>query len=326
VAARAQQPEQMRRVGVLMVGPESDPEQQAQVAVFQQVLGQLGWVEGRNLKTYVQWAVADQLGALEPHNRSEPSTKSAISRAVKELVALEPDVILASPTVVLIPLQRETSSIPIVFVGVSDPLAQGIVTSLARPTGNVTGFSNPQFSLVGKSLQMLKDIAPDVSRVALIISAANGSAAAYFRAFNTVATSFAVTPVTAAYRDRTDIERAIEAFSRQPNGGLVLPRDTTTNLNRDLIVELAARYRLPAVYAQREIVASGGLMSYGIEPSEAFQGAASYVDRILRGAKPSDLPVQEPTRFEFVINLKTAKGLGLTIPPSIQMTADAVIE
>jgi putative ABC transport system substrate-binding protein len=304
LAARAQQPERMRRIGVLMVGPESDTEQQDLVAIFQKALSELGWNEGRNLKTYLRWGAA----------------------YAKDIVALEPEVIMAFPTIVLIPLQKETNSIPIVFVGVSDPLAQGIVTSLARPTGNVTGFSNPQLSLVGKSLQLLKDVAPDVSRVSLMISTSNGSAAAYFRVFRTLAASFALTPITSAYRDSSDLERMIEEFSRQPNGGLLFPRDTNTGLNRDLIIELAARHHLPSVYAQREMVASGGLMSYGIDPGEPFRDAASYVDRLLRGAKPSELPVQEPTRFEFVINLKTAKALGLRVPLTLQTTADEVIE
>ncbi len=305
LAAHAQQQgDQIRRVGVLMVGPESDAEQRAQVAMFQHSLEQLGWSEGRNLKTFLRWGIS----------------------SVKDIVGLQPEAILAFPTNVVIPLRKETSSIPIVFVGVSDPLAQGIVTNLARPTGNITGFSNPPFSLVGKSLQILKDIAPNVSRVALIIGTSNGAAAGYFDAFHKLAASFALTPVIITFNNSSDIERGVDEFSRQPNDGLFFPRDTSTNQNRDLIVQLASRHRLPAVYAQREFVAAGGLMSYGTDPNEAFRRAASYIDRILRGAKPGDLPVQEPTLFELVINLKTAKALGLTVPLTLQTTADEVIE
>jgi putative tryptophan/tyrosine transport system substrate-binding protein len=305
VAALAQQPEdQARRVVVLMVGPESDAEQRAQVDMFHRALEQLGWNEGQNLKTYVRWGLS----------------------SVKNVVGLQPDAILAYPTNVVILLQKQTRSIPIVFVGVSDPLAQGIVTSLARPTGNITGFSNPQFSLVGKSLQILRDIAPNVLRVALIISATNGAAAGYFDAFHKFSGSFALTPVVISFNDSSDIERGVEEFSREPNGALFFPRDTATNLKRDMVVGLATQFRLPAVYAQREFVAAGGLISYGIDPNEPFQRAASYVDRILRGARPGDLPVQEPTRYELVINLKTAKALGLTIPLALQATADEVIE
>jgi len=301
LAARAQQE---RRVGILMPGPESDAEQQTLVAIFQQTLRELGWNEGQNLAIYLRW------GAAQAQN----------------IVALDPEVILAYPTSVLIQLRRETSTIPIVFVGVSDPLAQGIVTSLARPTGNITGFSNPSFSLVGKALQMLKDIAPNVSRIALIISADNGSAPAFLQAFNTLSPSLAITPVTVVYKDGIEIKHAIEELASQPNGGLFFPRDTNTRLDKDLIVQLAAQHNLPAVYAQREMVTAGGLMSYGIDQVEAFRSAASYVDRILRGAKPSDLPIQEPTRFQLVINFKTAKSLGLTVPLGLRASADEVIE
>ncbi len=305
IATQAQQPEdQIRRVGVLMVGPESDAEQQAQVAMFQQALEQLGWSEDRNLKTFVRWGVS----------------------SLKDILDLHPDAILAFPTNVVKPLQKETRSISIVFVGVSDPLAQGIVTSLARPTGNITGFSNPQFSLVGKSLQILKDIAPNVSRVALVVSSTNGAAGGYIDTFRKSSASFALTPVIITFNDSSDIERGVDDFSRQLNGGLFFARDTNTNQNRDLVVALAARHHLPAVYAQRDFVTVGGLMSYGTDPNEPFRRAASYIDRILRGAKPADIPVQEPTRFELVINLKTARTLGLTVPLTLQTTADEVIE
>ena len=200
------------------------------------------------------------------------------------------------------------------------------MTSLARPGGNVTGFSNPAFSLVGKSLQMLKEMAPAVSRVALIISAVNGSAPTYFHVFDELTRSLAIVPIKAPYRDRNELRRIIEAFAGEPNGALLVPRDTFSERNRDLFIELAAQQHLPAIYGRRTFVANGGLMSYGSDPIEQYRGAASCVARILRGEKPGDLPVQEPTRFEFVLNLKTAKALGLAVPLTLQVAADVVIE
>ena len=224
------------------------------------------------------------------------------------------------------PLLKETQSIPIVFVGVSDPLSQGIVTSLARRGGNVTGFSNPAFSLVSKSLQMLKEIAPTVERVAVIISAVNGSAPMYFRVVDEIAKSLAITPVKATFQTRAEIKGVVEAFAAYPNGALFVPRDTTSENNRDLLIELAALHRLPAIYGRRSFVADGGLISYGSDPMDQYRTAASYVARILRGEKPGELPIQEPTKFELTLNLKTAKALGLTVPLTLQAAADEVIE
>jgi putative ABC transport system substrate-binding protein len=311
LAARAQQAERMRHIGVLTSFSEADPEGQVNLAQFRHVLQDLGWTVGRNVEIDYRWTA----GNID----SAP-------RYARELVALAPDVILAAPSNVLIRLLTETRSIPVVFANVSDPIAQGVVTSLARPGGNVTGFSNPPFSLVGKSLQLLKEVAPAVSRVALMISDSNGAGPIYFRVFDDIANTLAITPVKSPFHDRSGIERAIDVFVREPNGGLFVPRDTISEENRDLFVELAARHRLPAVYARRTIVADGGLMSYGSDPLEQYRGAATYVDRILRGDKPGDLPVQEPTKFEFVINLRTAKALGLTVSLTLKAAADEVIE
>jgi putative ABC transport system substrate-binding protein len=311
--ARAQQGERMRRIGVLMGWVESNPDSQARLAMFKKGLAELGRIEGQNLRIDLRWGSgdADRIRAL-----------------AAELVSLEPEVILASPSNALIPLQKETRSIPIVFVNVSDPLGQGIVESLARPTGNVTGFSNLEFSLMGKWLQVLKEIAPGVTRVAVMISTGNLVSANWYRMFRTLAPSFAVEPITAAIRDRADIERIIEALGREAGGGLIVPGDTLvrTPAVRRLVVELTARHRVPAMYPGTEFVTDGGLMSYGVDQIDPYRRAASYVDRILKGETPADLPVQQPTKFELAINLRTAKALGLTVPLTLQASADEVIE
>jgi putative ABC transport system substrate-binding protein len=311
LTARAQQAERTRNIGVLTSFSDADPEGQLNFAHFQQVLQNLGWAVGRNVRIEYRWGA----GNIE-----------MIRKYARELVALAPDVVLAAPSNAVIALLAESRSIPVVFANVSDPIAQGVVTSLARPGANVTGFSNPPFSLVGKSLQLLKEVAPGVSRVALMISDSNGAGPIYFRVFDDIANTLAITPVKSPFHDRSGIERAIDVFAREPNGGLFVPRDTISEENRDLFVELAARHHLPAVYARRTIVADGGLMSYGSDPLEQYRGAATYVDRILRGEKPGDLPVQEPTKFEFVINLRTAKALGLTVSLTLKAAADEVIE
>ena len=244
----------------------------------------------------------------------------------KELVALQPDVILAHSTPIAAALQRESRTIPIVFVNVSDPIGSGFVASLARPGGNLTGLLLYEASITGKWLAMLKEIAPRLARVALL-SQPQGPAYDYFlRAAEAAAPSLAIELVPSPVENAADIERAIESFARVPNGGLLLPPDTTTIVHRDLIIALAARHRLPAVYAFRLFVAAGGLMSYGTDHVDMFRQAASYVDRILRGAKPADLPVQAPTKYETTLNLKTAKALGLTVPPGLLVAADEVIE
>jgi putative ABC transport system substrate-binding protein len=313
VAARAQQAERARRIGVLMGLPENDADTNARLAGFRQELERLGWSEGRNIRIDYRFAPA---GARAPV-------------LAKELLALQPDVILANSTPVTAALQRETRTIPIVFTGVTaDPIAEGFVTSLARPSGNVTGLLLFETSVNGKWLAMLKEIAPRLARAALVV---NPKTAPYYvyhqRAAETAASSLAIELVFSPIGNTAaEIEAVIESFSRVPNGGLVLIPDTNSNLHRDLIVALAARYRLPAVYSDRVYVAAGGLMCYSTSRFDQFRQAASYIDRILRGAKPADLPVQVPTKYETVINLKTAKALGLTVPPGLLVAADEVIE
>jgi len=312
VAARAQQPERMRRIGVL-IGSADNVDARALFAEFQQALEQLGWTYGRNIQIDIRWG-------------SDP--ERAIAYA-KELVRLSPDVIFAGPTNVVVPLQRETRSIPIVFVRVADPIGQGIVESLARPNGNVTGFSNPDFPLVGKWLQILKDIAPSVTRVGLMVSTANVASAYYYRSFDALAPSLAMTPVaTHPIREVTEVEHVFELLAREPNSGLVIPGDVVLEapLVRKLIIRLAASRRLPVVFGRRPFVVDGGLVSYGVEPADLFRRAASYVDRILKGERPSDLPVQQPTKFEFAINLRTARAFGLNVPMALLASADEVIE
>jgi putative ABC transport system substrate-binding protein len=311
-AACARQPEQMRRIGVLFGGP-NDAEFRSKFAAFQQTLQQIGWVEGRNIEFDIRW---------------DSNDADRVLQEAREFVRIKPDVILVGPTNALVPLKKETDSIPIVFVQVSDPLGRGIVDSIARPTGNVTGFSNLEFSLIGKYLQILKEIAPSTARVGVMIHTSNAVSANWFRMFNTVAPSFAIEPITAPVRDRADIERTIESLAREANGGLIVPGDSyVDNLDvRKFIVGLAASHRLPALYTNPGFAREGGLMSYGIDQLDQFRGAASYVNRILKGETPADLPIQQPTKFEFAINLKTAKALGLAVPNSIVVSADEVIE
>jgi putative tryptophan/tyrosine transport system substrate-binding protein len=311
LAARAQQ-ERMRRIAVLMGGPD-DAVWSPRVAVFRQALGQLGWSDGHNIVTEIRWGAGDQ---------------ERIKALAAELASLKPEVILAGPTNALVPLQRQTRSIPIVFVSVSDPLGQGIVESLARPTGNVTGFSNLEFSLLGKWLQHLKEIAPGIARVAVMISTSNAVSVSWFRTFHTLAPSFAVEPIDAPIQERADIERTIEALGHRPGGGLIVPGDTFVSRPdvRGLVIGLTAQHRIPALYTVPEFVRDGGLMCYGVDQIDPYRRAAAYVDRILKGETPGDLPVQQPTKFELVVNLRTAKALGLTVPLTLQASADEVIE
>jgi putative ABC transport system substrate-binding protein len=312
LAARAQQPERIRRIGVLFGGP-NDAEFRSKLGAFQQTLQQLGWVEGRNIEFDIRWGGNDADRVLQE---------------ARELVRVKPDVILVGPTNALVPLKKETDSIPIVFVQVSDPLGRGIVKSIARPTGNVTGFSNLEFSLIGKYLQILMEIAPSTKRVAVMIHTSNAVSANWFSMFNTVAPSFAIEPITAPVQDRADIERTIESLAREANGGLILPGDSYVDNPdvRKFIVGLAASRRLPALYTNPAFARDGGLMSYGIDQLDQYRGAASYVNRILKGETPADLPVQQPTKFDFVINLRTAKALGLAMPLALQASADELIE
>ena len=311
VAARSKQPERMRRIGVLQYINESDPELQRRVAVFVQGLQKLGWREGANLVIDYRYGADDS---------------EQMRRDAAELVGLKPDVIWTSGGLGLLSLKRATHSIPIVFTTVYDPVGSGYVASLARPGGNITGFTLGEFSLGGKMLEVLKEVVPQVSRVAVILNLEQPPHVAMWRAVEAMAQSFGVSLTATDVQDPAEIERAIEAFAREPNGGLiVLPGPITIN-HREMIVALAARHRLPAAYPFRFFVTSGGLVSYGIDLAGQTRQAAGYVDRILKGEKPADLPIQQPTKFELVINLKTAKALGLTVPQSILARADEVIE
>jgi putative tryptophan/tyrosine transport system substrate-binding protein len=311
VAARSQQPERMRRIGVLQYINESDPELQRRVAVFVQGLQKLGWRDGANLVIDYRYGADD-------------SERMRLEAA--ELVGLKPDVIWTSGGLGLLSLKRATHSIPIVFTTVYDPVGSGYVASLARPGGNITGFTLGEFSLGGKMLEVLKEVVPQVSRVAVILNLEQPPHVAMWRAVEAMAQSFGVSLTATDVQDPAEIERAIEAFAREPNGGLiVLPGPITIN-HREMIIALAARHRLPAAYPFRFFVTSGGLVSYGADPFDQSRQAAAYVDRILKGEKPEDLPIQQPTKFEFVINLKTAKTLGVTIPQTLLARADEVIE
>lgn len=313
LAARAQHGEGMRRVGVLMGYAENDPEAQARFAAFVQGLQELGWTRGRNVAIDVRWALADveRMGSL-----------------AKELVALKPDVILSNTTPVTAALQRETSAVPIVFVVVSDPVGPGFVKSLPQPGGNMTGFINIEAAIAGKWLELLKEIAPRVARVAVMYNpdTAPGGGSYFLGPFEDAAKSFGVEPIQAPVRSEADIALALAALGGDRRGGLVLMSDSFLLVHRASIIALAARNDVPAVYPLRLFAAEGGLLSYGADTRDLFHRAASYVDRILHGAKPSELPVQVPTKFEFVLNLKTAKTLGLTVPLTLQAAADEVIE
>ena len=310
--ARAQPPERVRRVGVLMGLAEDDPDTKARLSAFRHGLEKLGWVEGRNARIDYRFAPA---GA-----RAEA--------LAKELVALQPDVILSVASPATRALQRETRTIPIVFAAVSDPIGQGFIASLARPGGNITGFVLFEAGITSKWLAMLKAIAPGLARVTFV---ANPKTAPYYELYlsaaQAAASSLGINVALGAI-DNTpvEIERAFEAFARMPNGALALLPDTNTNLHRDLIIKLAAKHRLPAVYSDRLFVAAGGLMCYSIDRADQFRTAASYVDRILRGARPADLPAQVPTKYATIINLKTAKALGLTVSPALLVAADEVID
>ena len=311
LAARAEQPERMRRIGVILPAAANDAEFQTWVGAFLQALAQLGWTIGRNMRIDIRWATA---------NHAE------IRKQAAELVALAPDVILASGTSTVGPLLQATRTVPIVFPIVVDPIGAGFVESLARPGGNATGFLTFEFSLAGKWLELLKQIAPGVTRVAVFRDPASPSGTGQFGAIQAVAPSLRVEVNPVNMRDAGEIERAIAAFASAPNGGLILTASGMSILHHDLIIALAARYKLPAVYYERFFVAAGGLISYGADRTDQYRQAAGYVDRILKGEKPADMPVQAPTKYEIVINLKTAKALGLTLPPAVLARADEVIE
>jgi putative ABC transport system substrate-binding protein len=310
-AARAQ-PERLRRIGVLIALPEHDPDTKARLAAFRQGLEQLGWLDGRNVRIDYRFAPAGARAQV----------------LSKELVALQPDVILAHATLATTALQRESKVTPIVFVSVADPIGSGFVASLARPGGNLTGILLFEASITGKWLAMLKEIAPHIARAALVVNPKSAPFYLYYlRAGEAAAPSLAIEVVLAPIEDSaTDIERSIESIARVPNSGLALLPDTTALVHRDRLIALAARHRVPAVYHDRQFVAAGGLMCYTTDRFDQFRRAASYVDRILRGAKPGDLPLEAPTKYETVVNLKTAKALGLVVPPTLLVRADEVIE
>jgi ABC-type uncharacterized transport system substrate-binding protein len=311
LAARAQQGERMRRVGVLLPAAADDAEFQVWVGAFLQALAQLGWTEGRNVRIDTRWATT---------NAAE------IRRHAAELVALAPDVILAHGASTVGPLLQATRTVPIVFPAAVDPVGAGFVDSLARPGGNVTGFMTVEYSMGGKWLELLKQIAPSVTRAAVLRDATQGDGTSQFAAIQTAAPSLRVEVNPVDMHDAGEIERAVAAFARSPNGGLILTSSASARLHRDLIVTLAARHKLPAVYADRFFVAAGGLISYGPDRIDQYRQAAGYVDRILKGEKPADLPVQAPNKYETVINLKTAKALGLDVPPAVLARGDEVIE
>jgi putative ABC transport system substrate-binding protein len=311
LAARAQQTERVRRVGVLMGVAADDPEGQVRVTMFVQALQQLGWTDGRNLRIDVRWGAVDA---------------DRYRKYAEELVALAPDVVLTGSSAALAPLQRITRTVPIVFAGIVDPVGAGYVDSLARPGGNVTGFALFEYGIAGKWLELLKQIAPAVTRAAVMRDPTISLGIGQWAVIQAMAPSTGVDLSLVNMRDVNEMERDITAFARAANGGLIVTAGPWGTVHRELIIALAARYQLPAVYFERFFVTGGGLMSYGPHMIDQYQRAASYVDRILKGEKPADLPVQQPTSYELAINLKTAKALGLTVPPTLLARADQVIE
>jgi putative ABC transport system substrate-binding protein len=312
MAARAQQTERVMRIGVLMAYAESDPEAQAWVAAFREALQKLGWAEGRNIRIDTRWATAGV---------------ESIQQFAKELVALQPELVVSTSTPSTAWLLQQTRTIPIIFTNVSDPVGSGFVASLPRPGGNATGFSTIEGSLGGKWLELIKEIVPRVGRVALLFNPATATYAEYYlNPFKAAAASFGVQAIAAPVHDWSEFESIVAAQAREPDGALIVIPDIFTIAHRVEIISLAARYRLPAVYPFRFFAELGGLLSYGVDLTDNFRRVATYADRILKGANPSELPVQAPVRFELVINLKTAKALGLDVPPLLQQRADEVIE
>jgi putative ABC transport system substrate-binding protein len=310
LAARAQQPERVRRIGVL-IGAADSPDIQANVGAFLQVLAQLGWTDGRNLRI---------------DYRTGGGNADTIRKHATELVALVPDVILTAGSSTMGPLLQATSTVPIVFTIVPDPVGSGFVKSLSRPGSNATGFVQFEYGLSGKWPELLKEVAPGTTRAAVLWDPTVPAGIGQFAIIQAVAPSVGLELSPVNVRDANDIERDIAAFARSANGGLIVTASALAATHRDLIVALAARHKLPAVYSGRIVAGGGGLISYGANFADQFRRAAGYVDRILKGEKPADMPVQAPTKYELVINLKTAKALGLTVPPSLLARADQVIE
>ena len=312
LVARAQSPDRMRRVGVLMGIAESDPSAQPMVAAFRGALAELGWAEGSNLRIELRWATGDA---------------DRIRSLAKEVVELRPDAILSHSTAVTRVLAGETRAIPIVFLNVADPIISGFAASFARPGGNITGFTVENSAQGGKWVELLKEIAPRTVHVALLLKQGSGPPLQIFMpSIQSAASSFAVQISADPVHAKDEIEGVIAAQARNPGGGLIVMPDAFNMANRDLIVALAARYGVPAIYYRREFPESGGLIAYGADFAEQFRPAAGYIDRIFKGAKPADLPIQAPTKFELVINLKTAKALGLAVPQALLVAADEVIE
>jgi putative ABC transport system substrate-binding protein len=311
LAARAQQRERMRRIGILLPAAADDAEFQARVGAFLQAMALLGWTIGRNVRIDTRWAT---------------SNPSEVRKHAMELAAIAPEVILAHGASTVGPLLQATRTVPIVFPIVSDPVGAGFVDSLAHPGGNATGFMTIEYSMGGKWLELLKQIAPGVTRAAVLRDAALGSGTSQFAAIQAVAPLLRVEVNPVNMRDAGEIERAVVAFARSPNGGLIVTAGGPTAVHRDLIVTLAAQHKLPAVYFDRSFVAAGGLISYGPNQLDQYRQAAGYVDRILKGEEPSDLPVQAPVKYETVLNMKTAKALGLDVPATVLVRADEVLE
>jgi putative ABC transport system substrate-binding protein len=312
LAARAQQPERMRRIGVLMARPANDPEGQKQAAALKRGIEELGWSPGRNVEIEYRWPAGDA---------------SRAQTLANELVNWRPDILVANSTPSLVAARQATSTIPIVFVSVFDPVAQGFVQSLAHPGGNITGFGSEEPSIGAKWVQLLREIAPRLETITVIF---NPDSAPYARMFlpamEAVRASSTFKLIISSVHNETEIDRAIAVAGRQQSGGLIVLPDSFLNSRREMIVALTARQHLPAIYAVSEFTRSGGLIAYGIDRADVFRRSAAYVDRILKGEKAADLAVQQPTKFELAINLKTAKALGLTVPPTLLATADEVIE
>jgi putative ABC transport system substrate-binding protein len=313
LTVKAQQTGRMRRIGMLFGSPQGDRQAVFELAFLKSTLQELGWTEGRNIVIEDRWAAAEV---------------DRIQAFARELVSLQPDLILAQTTPVVAALQRETKTIPIVFVVVADPVGSGFVASLPHPGGNITGFINLEASLGGKWIEILKDIVPGVANVALMFNPETAPVAYYQQPFETAARSSGIEPTVAPIRNEADIERVFASLEDKPKTGVVMLPDvfTAARHNLDLVISRASRYRVPTVYPYRYMVAAGGLIAYGVDPIDLFRRAPAYIDRILKGANPADLPVQLPTKFEMAINLKTAKALGLDVPPSLLARADEVVE
>ena len=313
LAARAQQPAQIRRVGMLIGYAENDPETQARLSAFRQALEQLGWKEGRSVRIDYRFA---------------PARPDQAQLFAKELVSLHPDVLLGNSTPATAALLRETRTIPIVFVGVSDPVGSHFVATIPQPGGSITGFTNFEPSLIGKWLEILKEVAPGVTRAAVMFNpkTAPDQGAFFLDPFEPLARSLGVEPIIARVTDASEIESAVAALARKPGGSLIIMPDAFNTVHRQLIILLTARHLLPAIYPYRYQAVEGGLLSYGVDTVDLMRRAAPYVDRILKGEKPADLPVQAPVKFELVVNLRAARVIGLTVPPAVIARADEVIE